>query len=66
MRNLVLCLSIIALAANIVPAALYLAGRMELDAMKSATLWATIAWYIVGSVLIYGTKPADLDEPVSP
>ncbi len=66
MRNLVLGLSIVALVANVVPSAMFLAGRMELDAAKSATLWATIAWYIVGSWLIYGTKPPKLDEPVVP
>jgi hypothetical protein len=45
---------------------LYLAGRIDLPTCKSYMLWATIAWYIVGGALIYGTKPPKLEEPVVP
>jgi hypothetical protein len=66
MRNIALWASMAALAANVIPSALFLAGRMELDAMKTAMLWATIAWYAVASFWIYGTKPSPIDEPVVP
>lgn len=35
-----------ALAGSIVPACLFMAGRMDLDAMKTAMLVATIVWFI--------------------
>jgi hypothetical protein len=66
MRTLLLIASIITLVANVAPAVLYLAGRIELAACKSYMLWATIAWFIVGGALIYGTKPPKLEEPVVP
>lgn len=66
MRTLAMGLSIVCLAANIVPSVLFLAGRMELPAMKTATLAATIAWFVVASFWIYGTKPPALEEPVIP
>jgi hypothetical protein len=66
MRPLLLIASIITLVANIAPAVLYLAGRIDLGACKTYMLWATIAWFIVGGTLIYGTKPPKLEEPVVP
>lgn len=66
MRKLALWLSMVALAANIIPSIMYLSGRMELDAMKRATLAATVAWYVVATFWIYGTKPSEIDEPVVP
>ena len=66
MRKIVVWGSVVALAANVAPAALFLAGRMELDAMKTAMLWATVAWYAVASFWIYGTKPSPIEEPVVP
>jgi hypothetical protein len=66
MRPLLLIASIITLVANIAPAVLYLAGRIDLPACKTYMLWATIAWFIVGGALIYGTKPPKLEDPVVP
>ncbi len=64
MRTLAMWMSIACLAANIVPSVLFLAGRLELPAMKTAMLAATIAWFVVASFWIYGTKPAAREEPV--
>jgi len=66
MRTIAMWLSILCLVANVVPSVLYLAGRMELQAMKNAMVVATVAWYVVASFWIYGTKPPALDEPVVP
>ena len=66
MKPLLLIASILTLLANVAPAVLYLAGRIDLPTCKSYMLWATIAWYIVGGALIYGTKPPKLEEPVVP
>jgi hypothetical protein len=66
MRRVLLLLSLAALAANVAPSILYLMGRMDLPTCKTAMLWATVAWYIVGGALIYGTKPPKLEEPVVP
>ena len=66
MRKIAMWLSIVALAATVTPSALFLAGRMELDAVKSATLWATVAWFVVAFFWIYGTKPSEIDQPVVP
>jgi hypothetical protein len=66
MRTLAKGLSIVCLAANIAPAVLFLSGRMDLAAMKTATLAATVAWFVVASFWIYGTKAPELTEPVVP
>jgi len=66
MRTLAFWLSMAALAANIAPSVLFLMGRMELGTMKTATLAATVAWYVVATFWIYGTKPPALEEPVIP
>jgi hypothetical protein len=72
MRTIATGLSLVCLAGNFVPALLYLAGRMDLATMKTATLVATVAWFVVASFWIYGTKPpalapaAEIDEPVVP
>jgi hypothetical protein len=66
MRTIAKWASLVCLAGNFVPSLLYLAGRMDLDDMKSATLVATIAWFLVASFWIYGKKPPALDEPVLP
>lgn len=66
MRRVLLLSSLAALAANVAPAILYLLGRLDLPACKAAMLWATLAWYVVGGALVYGTKPPNIEEPVVP
>jgi hypothetical protein len=46
MRRVLQVISWLALAGTIVPSALYLAGRIDLDESKWALLAATIAWFI--------------------
>jgi uncharacterized membrane protein len=58
MRRLLQVVSWVALAGTIVPSALYLAGRIELDESKSILLVATIAWFIA-TPLWMGKKKAD-------
>ncbi len=66
MKSVVLLLAILCLVANVAPAVLFLAGRIELTSAKTAMIWATAAWYVVGGVLVYGGKEPELDYPVVP
>ena len=47
MRNLLQVLSWIALIATILPAFLFLTGRMDIHLMKIMMLTATAAWFIL-------------------
>jgi hypothetical protein len=38
--------SLLALAATIAPAVLFLLGRMDLGQVHSTMLWATVAWFV--------------------
>ncbi len=47
MKRTMQIISLAALCLTIFPSALFYAGRMELDTVKSLMLWATAAWFIV-------------------
>lgn len=42
--------SVLALAASIAPAVLFLVGRMDLAQVHSTMLWATVAWFVSAAV----------------
>ncbi len=61
MRLAAQIVSLIALAASIVPSILYFTDRMSLDRMKLVMLIATVVWFIA-TPLWMGRKPATRPE----
>jgi hypothetical protein len=49
-RWLALCVSLLALAATIAPAVLFLSDRMDLATVHRTMLWATVAWFASAAV----------------
>jgi hypothetical protein len=49
-KTIALTASVLALAGTIVPAGLFVAGRMELDAVKLWMLIATVVWFVATPV----------------
>lgn len=45
MKTIAVAASVIALAGTIVPACLYVAGRLDLDAVKLWMLASTLVWF---------------------
>lgn len=45
MKTIAIAVSVIALAGTILPAGLFMAGRMELEAVKLWMLVSTVAWF---------------------
>ena len=50
MKAIAVAASVIALAGTIAPAVLFVAGRMELDAVKWWMLVATVVWFAAAPV----------------
>ena len=50
MKTIAVAASAIALAGTIVPAGWFMAGRMELDAMKLWMLVSTVVWFVTAPV----------------
>jgi hypothetical protein len=46
MKNLAKVISLVALVATVAVPCVFLAGRIELDSMKSALLAATVVWFV--------------------
>ncbi len=57
MRRSLQIISWLALAGTILPSCIFLAGRMELDTVKTLMLAATIAWFVATPLWMFG--PAD-------
>ena len=50
MKTLAIAVSVIALAGTLLPAVFFMAGRMELDAVKLWMLVATVVWFVATPV----------------
>ena len=50
MKMIAVTASVIALAGTILPAAFFMAGRLELDAVKLWMLVATVVWFVATPV----------------
>lgn len=62
MKSAVKPISLIALAATIVPSFLYFSGSMDHNAVKIAALVGTIAWFIVTPMWMGRELPIDAKE----
>ncbi|HMO84869.1 MAG TPA: hypothetical protein PKC18_08120 [Lacipirellulaceae bacterium] len=61
MKNLFAGLALASLAGTIAPSILFLAGRLELETVKSAMLAATISWFVFAALWIYGPARARVE-----
>lgn len=64
MRPILQIVSLLALVAVTLPSVVYLAGRMELDAVKWIMLLATIVWFAAASPWMWkdnGQETQDTD-----
>ena len=50
MKTIAVAASVLALAGTILPAALFMSGRLELDAVKLWMLVATVVWFVATPV----------------
>ena len=50
MKTIAVAASVIALAGTILPAGLFMAGRVDLDAVKLWMLIATVVWFVATPV----------------
>jgi hypothetical protein len=62
MTNLAKIVSLVALAATIVPSLLYFAGAMDHAAVKWATLAGTAVWFIATPLWMGRKLPVDATE----
>ena len=65
MRRILQIISGLSLAGTIVPAILFYLGKMELDALKSTMLVATVTWFVATSMWM-GRTPAAVQQEVIP
>jgi hypothetical protein len=54
MRRILQIVSWAALAGTILPSCIFLAGRMELDTVKTLMFAATIAWFVATPLWMFG------------
>lgn len=62
MQSVAKPLSLVALAATIVPSLLYFGGMMDHDAVKMTALIGTIAWFITTPMWMGRELPVDADQ----
>ena len=56
LRPIAKIVSLIAAAVLIVPSVLYLAGKIELENVKSAMLIVTIIWFVTASLWMWNSE----------
>ena len=57
MRQIAKYFALLMLLVLIAPSMLYLAGRMELEAVKTVMLVATVLWFIAASLWMWHEEP---------
>ena len=53
MKTLIQLIGYISIIVLIVPSMLYLAGRMELEQLKTIMIVATIVWFVSSAILVW-------------
>ncbi len=64
MRPILRIVSLLSLIALILPSILFLAGRMELDTVKTYMLVATIVWFVTATPVMWKDKGEPTEDEV--
>jgi hypothetical protein len=62
MRPILRTVSILSLVALILPSALYLAGSIELDTVKTLMVLATLVWFVTACPVMWKDNGADTQD----
>jgi hypothetical protein len=62
MRPILRTVSILSLVALILPSALYLAGSIELDTVKTLMVLATLVWFVTACPVMWKDNGTDTQD----